>query len=82
MPLKRKSASLHWEFMFARPMFDTPDMQKQHELLNETARLIDAGIIKTTVAETFGAINAANLRRAHALIESGRSIGKIVLDGF
>lgn len=82
MPLKRKSASLHWEFMFARPMFDTPDMQKQHELLNETARLIDAGVIKTTVAETYGAINAANLRRAHTMIESGRSIGKIVLDGF
>jgi len=82
MPLKRKSASLHWEFMFARPMFDTPDVQKQHELLNEVARLIDAGIIKTTIAETFGTINAANLRRAHAMIESGRSVGKIVLDGF
>jgi zinc-binding alcohol dehydrogenase family protein len=82
MPLKRKSASLHWEFMFARPMFGTSDMQKQHELLNETARLIDAGIIRTTVAETYGAINAANLRRAHTMIESGRSIGKIVLEGF
>jgi zinc-binding alcohol dehydrogenase family protein len=82
MPLKRKCASLHWEFMFARPMFDTPDMQKQHELLNETARLIDAGVIKTTLAETYGAINAANLRRAHAMIESGRAMGKIVLEGF
>jgi zinc-binding alcohol dehydrogenase family protein len=82
MPLKRKCASLHWEFMFARSMFDTPDMQKQHDLLNETARLIDAGVIKTTLAETYGVINADNLRRAHAMIESSQAIGKIVLEGF
>ena len=82
VPLKRKSASVHWEFMFARSMFETDDMQKQHELLDEVARLIDAGIIKTTAAENFGTINATNLRRAHTLIESNRSIGKIVLEGF
>lgn len=81
-PLKRKSASMHWEFMFTRSMFETDDMQKQHELLDEIARLIDAGTLKTTAAENFGTINAANLRRAHALIESNRSIGKIVLEGF
>ena len=46
------------------------------------AALVDAGIIRTTVAEHFGAINAENLRRAHQLIESGRSRGKIVLEGF
>lgn len=80
--LKRKSISLHWEFMFTRALFGTPDMHKQHELLNEVARLIDAGIIKTTVAEHFGTINSANLRRAHALLESNSSKGKIVLEGF
>jgi zinc-binding alcohol dehydrogenase family protein len=82
MPLKRKCASIHWEFMFARSMFTTPDIQKQHELLNEVARLIDDGTIRTTVAEHFGTINAANLRRAHALIESHKAKGKIVLSGF
>ncbi len=82
MKLKRKSISLHWELMFTRSMFETPDMQKQHDLLNEIARLIDAGTIKTTVAENFGTINAANLRRAHTLLESNASIGKIVLEGF
>lgn len=80
--LKRKSISLHWEFMFTRSMFATPDMQKQHDLLNEIARLIDAGTIKTTIAENFGTINAANLRRAHTLLESNTSKGKIVLEGF
>ncbi|GGI17240.1 zinc-binding alcohol dehydrogenase family protein [Oxalicibacterium faecigallinarum] len=82
MPLKRKSASLHWEFMFARSMFETPDMQKQHDLLNEVASLIDLGTLRTTLAEHYGTINAKNLKRAHALIESNQAKGKIVLEGF
>lgn len=80
--LKRKSISLHWEFMFTRALFSTADMHKQHELLNEVARLVDAGTLKTTIAEHFGTINAENLRRAHALLESNASKGKIVLEGF
>jgi len=80
--LKRKSVSLHWEFMFTRSMFETADMQQQHVLLNEVARLVDASVIETTLAETFGTINAANLKRAHALIESNRAKGKTVLEGF
>jgi zinc-binding alcohol dehydrogenase family protein len=80
--LKRKSVSLHWELMFTRSLFATPDMIAQHELLNEVSWLVDAGVIRTTVAEHFGAINAANLRRAHALLESGKARGKIVLEGF
>jgi zinc-binding alcohol dehydrogenase family protein len=80
--LKRKSASLHWEFMFARSMFNTADIQKQHQLLNDVAVLIDTGVLKTTVGEHFGTINAANLKRAHALLASNRAKGKIVLEGF
>ena len=80
--LKRKSASLHWEFMFTRSMFETADVLEQNKLLTEVARLVDAGKIRTTLGDTFGAINAANLRRAHALIESGKARGKIVLEGF
>ena len=80
--LKRKSLSLHWEFMYTRSMFETPDMIEQHKLLNRVAELIDAGTLKTTVGEHFGVINAANLRRAHALLESGKAKGKIVLEGF
>jgi zinc-binding alcohol dehydrogenase family protein len=80
--LKTKSASLHWEFMFTRSMFQTPDQIRQHELLNRVAGLIDAGVLRTTLNERFGAINAANLRRAHALLESNRARGKIVLEGF
>jgi len=80
--LKRKSVSLHWEFMFTRSMFRTSDMIGQHLLLNEVAELVDAGIIRTTIGEHFGRIDAANLRRAHALIESGKAKGKIVLEGF
>ncbi len=81
-PFKLKSVSIHWELMFTRPMFQTADMGAQGSILNEVAKLVDAGAIRTTLSERFGAINAANLRRAHALIESGRAKGKIVLDGF
>lgn len=80
--LKRKSASLHWEFMFTRSMFETADVLEQNKLLTEVSRLVEAGKIKTTLGDTFGTINAANLRRAHALIESGKAKGKIVLAGF
>ncbi|MHA6718920.1 zinc-binding alcohol dehydrogenase family protein [Sphingomonas sp. RS6] len=80
VPFKRKSVSVHWEFMFTRSMFGTADIAEQGRLLDEVSRLVDAGTIRTTLTEVFGAINAANLRRAHALIESGRARGKIVLD--
>ncbi|MRW94261.1 zinc-binding alcohol dehydrogenase family protein [Duganella sp. FT80W] len=80
--LKRKSVSLHWEFMYTRSMFQTDDMQQQHQLLNDVARLVESGAVKTTLAERYGKINAANLKRAHALIESNRAKGKIVLEGF
>lgn len=80
--LKRKSLSLHWEFMYARSLFQTADMIEQHRLLNRVSQLIDDGVLHTTLGEHFGAINAANLRKAHALLESGRAKGKIVLEGF
>lgn len=82
MPLKRKSLSLHWELMFTRSLYETSDMINQHHLLNRVSALIDQGVLQTTVGEHFGAINAANMRRAHALIESGKARGKIVLEGF
>jgi zinc-binding alcohol dehydrogenase family protein len=80
--LKGKSASLHWEAMFTRSTFQTPDMDAQHRLLNEIAAMVERGTIRTTLAENLGPINAANLRRAHAMVESGRTRGKIVLEGF
>lgn len=82
VPLKRKSISLHWELMFTRSLFGTPDMVRQHELLNRVADMIDDGRLTTTLGEHFGAITADNLRRAHALIESGKAVGKIVLENF
>ncbi|MCC2972896.1 zinc-binding alcohol dehydrogenase family protein [Massilia sp. IC2-476] len=82
VPLKRKSISLHWELMFTRPMFETPDMIAQHALLNRVSQMIDEGSLRTTLGQHFGRINAENLRRAHALIESGRAVGKIVLENF
>jgi zinc-binding alcohol dehydrogenase family protein len=79
---KRKAVSLHWELMFTRSLFNTADMVEQHRILNRIAELVDAGTIRTTVNEHFGSINAANLKRAHALLESGKAQGKIVLEGF
>jgi zinc-binding alcohol dehydrogenase family protein len=80
--LKPKSISYHWEFMFTRSMFQTPDQIEQHRILTELARLIDAGSITTTATEDLGPINAANLRRAHRVLESGKAIGKTTLTGF
>jgi NADPH2:quinone reductase len=79
---KGKAISIHWESMFTRSSFKTPDMIAQHQLLNDVADLIDKGVLRTTLGENFGAINAQNLKRAHALLESGKSRGKIVLEGW
>jgi zinc-binding alcohol dehydrogenase family protein len=79
---KGKAISVHWESMFTRSSFQTPDMIAQHQLLNDVADLIDKGVLRTTLDQTFGTINAANLKRAHALLESGKSRGKIVLEGW
>lgn len=79
---KRKCVSIHWEFMFTRSMFNTADIAAQGELLQEIAGLVDAGKIASTLAQHFGNINADNLKKAHALLESGHSLGKIVLSGF
>jgi len=79
---KGKAVSIHWESMFTRSSFQTSDMIAQHMLLNDVADLIDKGVLRTTLDQTFGTINAANLKRAHALLESGKSRGKIVLEGW
>ncbi len=80
--MKMKAASLHWEFMFARAMHQTPDMIEQHKLLNHVAKEIDAGRIRTTLDKVISPINAANMREGHRLIESGTAKGKIVLEGW
>ncbi len=81
-PLKAKSISLHWEFMFTRSMFETRDMIAQHQLLTRVAGLIDDQVITTTLGEHYGTITAANVQKAHAQLETGRAVGKIVLEGF
>jgi len=80
--LKTKSISLHWELMYTRSLFKTADMIEQHRLLNEVSALVDAGLLKTSFNKHYGKINADNLKKAHAMIESGKSTGKIVLQGF
>lgn len=80
--LKSKSASFVWEFMFTRAMYGTADMQAQHDLLDTIADLVASGRVRTTLTETISPINAANLRAVHERLESGRTIGKIVLSGW
>jgi zinc-binding alcohol dehydrogenase family protein len=82
MKMKPKSLSLHIEFMYARSMFQAEDMVEQSRLLSTVADLVDQGYIKTTVGKHLGLINAVNLKAAHESLEAGRSIGKIVLEGF
>ncbi|MEU6203815.1 zinc-binding alcohol dehydrogenase family protein [Micromonospora musae] len=81
LPLKAKSIAWHWEFMFTRPLF-LPTDPGQHELLEEVARLVDAGLLRSTLTRQLGPINAENLRRAHELVETSATIGKVVVAGF
>lgn len=81
-PYKAKCIGIHWEMMFARPRFKTPDMDEQGRILDRVAALIDAGELRGTHSETLGAIDAANLREAHRRLESGSTIGKLALAGW
>ena len=81
-PFKPKSITISWEMMFTRSLFHTADMAAQHRLLNEVSALVDAGVLKTTMTQHMGRITLDNLRRAHQAVESGRVIGKVVLEGF
>lgn len=80
--MKQKSLSLHWEFMYTRSMFETDDMIQQHHILSRVSALVEQGRIKSTLNQHFGTINAENLTRAHQLLATNTSIGKIVLEGF
>lgn len=80
VPLKRKAITVSWEFMFMRSMFQTQDMAEQHALLNEVSGLVDKGEIVTTLTKKLSSIDAATLRAAHELVESGKSIGKTVVE--
>ncbi|MEF2070513.1 zinc-binding alcohol dehydrogenase family protein [Consotaella aegiceratis] len=82
MQFKRKAVSIHHELMFTRPIFGTPDMDEQGKLLDAVSQMVDDGKIRTTINERWSPINAANLRKAHALLESGMAKGKIVLEGW
>ena len=81
-PLMAKSVTFAWELMFTRPAFQTADMIVQHQILDEAAALLEKGTLRTTLTTVLGPINAANLKRAHAMLEGGHVIGKIVLEGF
>jgi NADPH:quinone reductase len=81
-PLKDASIGIHWESMFTRSRHKTADMIEQHKILDRVADLVDGGKIRTTLQKTFSPINAENLRAAHKLIESGKSIGKVALEGW
>jgi len=80
--LKHKSLSFHWEFMFGRSRPQSPKMSEQGRLLNKVAELVDTGKIRSTAVAHLGPITATNLKQAHALVESGKAIGKVVLSGF
>lgn len=81
-PLKGKSIAWHWELMFTRPLQQTPDLIEQHRLLNTMAELVDQGRIRTTTTRALTPISTATLRHAHELVESGRTIGKVVVHGW
>ncbi len=81
-PIRFKSVSLHFEYMFTRPVFQTADMIEQHRLLAEVSRLVDAGRIRSTRTRTLSPICAETVREGHRLTETGRTLGKTVIAGW
>ncbi|MDO9402502.1 MAG: zinc-binding alcohol dehydrogenase family protein [Polaromonas sp.] len=79
-PFKAKSLSVHWELMFTRSLFNTVTLARQHDILRRVARLVDDGVLHTTMTQRIAGISATTLRQAHALIEQGGMRGKIVLE--
>lgn len=77
--LKSKSVSFSWELMYTRSTFQTDDMIEQHYILNKMADLLDSGFIKNTLTQTFKGLTVENFRKVHQLLESGKTIGKIVI---
>lgn len=82
MALKRKGVSLHWENMFARSFWQTPDIEAQHDLLREVARLVDEDRVRSTLTQRMSPISAATLRESHARVETDAMIGKLVISGW
>ena len=78
--LKSKSVSFSWELMYTRSMFETDDMEEQHHILNKVAELLDDGTLRTTLKETLHEITAENFKKAHSMLESGKTIGEIVIE--
>ncbi|WP_247869288.1 hypothetical protein [Ahrensia sp. R2A130] len=63
-------------------MHKTPDIIEQHRLLTWVAGEIDAGCIRATGTETISPVNAVYIRKAHQMVETERTIGKIMLEGW
>ncbi len=80
--LRAKSASFSWEGMFTRSLFGTADVARQGEILAEVGRLVDAGVLRTTLQAELGVISAANVAAAHQRLAGGQVVGKLVLNGF
>ncbi|MXW87007.1 MAG: zinc-binding dehydrogenase, partial [Boseongicola sp. SB0667_bin_21] len=80
--IKLKALSYSWEFMFARSMFQTEDMDAQSQLLSRVSTMLDDGSLISTVNKHCGAMSETTLREALAHQEEGSAIGKTVLDGF
>jgi zinc-binding alcohol dehydrogenase family protein len=79
VPLRAKSASLHWEDIVTRVAGGGEGLSGHHAILNEIAALVDADVLRSTLALELGPLSPATLAEAHALVENGRMIGKVVL---
>jgi NADPH2:quinone reductase len=77
--LKLKSAALHWELMYTRSMFTTPDIAEQGEILKQVAALVDEGKVQTTLSETLSGLTVESIEAAHAKVLDGHMQGKVVV---
>ncbi|WNN47997.1 zinc-binding alcohol dehydrogenase family protein [Siccibacter colletis] len=77
--LKLKSAALHWEFMYTRSMYQTADMARQGEILNAVAKLVDDGVVESSLSKTLHGLSVETLQQAHDAVLDGHMRGKVVI---
>ena len=78
-PLMMKAASLHMEMVFSRIMHGAAP-QRQGDILGTIADLVVARKIQPIATTRLKGLTPATMKAAHELVETGRTIGKVVID--
>lgn len=80
--LKTKSLTVTWELCLTRPLCATPDVAAHAKALARIADLAATGQLQAMATTRLSPIDATTIAEAQALQESGKCIGKTVIEGW